>query len=294
MFSCFCGGLSFLALFCHVKCYEMKRSLEDSDLTEGHGGTKSRKSLEFVSEDGGAAGTVDIASCFGGEKVVETAKEIMRRKLLEKQEKQKKKKAETFEELDQLQSWHKELSAAGFSCEILILTSKHCLLEEFNQATQFPDRVLVLYPSDKQTYNHQTGPFHPVRLVVQANGTWTLQCPIYEHMVINEGKLHTRGQTSLLELAKDLLCDNRTLCPGMLEDFNELGYKPENIRIMAGPVRSVHARSCKIWHLPSSRQELVSSSTSRSNASDPCWKRVCTECLEVSRYVANKGQEKRG
>ena len=133
----------------------MKRSLEDSDLTEGHGGTKPRKSLEFDSEDGGAAGTVDSASCFGGEKVVETAKEIMRRKLLEKQEKQKKKKAETFEELDQLQSWHKDFSATGFSCEILILTSKHCPLDEFNQATQFPDRVLVLYPSDKQTYNHK-------------------------------------------------------------------------------------------------------------------------------------------
>ena len=50
----------------------------------------------------------------------------MRRKLLEKQEKQKKNKAETSEELDQLQSWHKELSAAGLSCEILIPTSKHC------------------------------------------------------------------------------------------------------------------------------------------------------------------------
>ena len=51
-------------------------------------------------------------------------------------------------------------------------------------------------------------------------------------MVINEGKLHTRGETCLLELARDLLCDDRTLCPGMLEDFNLLGYKPENIRIM--------------------------------------------------------------
>ena len=56
--------------------------------------------------------------------------------------------------------------------------------------------------------------------------------PIYEHMVINEGKLHTRGETFLLELARDLLCDDRTLCPGMLEDFNELGYKPENIGMM--------------------------------------------------------------
>ena len=61
VFSCFCGGLSFFALFCHVKCYKMKRSLEDSDLTEGHGGKKPMKSLEFDSEDGGAAGTVDIA-----------------------------------------------------------------------------------------------------------------------------------------------------------------------------------------------------------------------------------------
>ena len=159
----------------------MKRSLEDLDLTEGHGSTKPRKSLQFNSEDGGAAG---IVNSFRRQKEVETAKEIMRRKLLEKQEKQKKNKAEMSEELDQLQSWHKELSAAGFSCEILILTSKHCPLEESNQATQFPDHVLVLYPSDKQTYNHQTGPFHPVRLVVQGNGTWTLQCPIYEHMVI--------------------------------------------------------------------------------------------------------------
>ena len=47
----------------------MKRSLEDSDLTEGHGGTKPRKSLQqFDSEDGGAAGTVDSASRFGGQK----------------------------------------------------------------------------------------------------------------------------------------------------------------------------------------------------------------------------------
>ena len=40
----------------------------------------------------------------GGEKVVETAKEIMRRELQENQEKQKKKKAETSDGLDQLQS----------------------------------------------------------------------------------------------------------------------------------------------------------------------------------------------
>ena len=146
----------------------------------------------------------------------------------------------------------------------------------------------MLYPSEKQTYDHQTGPFHPVRLIAQANGTWTLQCPIYEHIVINEGNLPTLEETSLLELAKDLLCSDRTLCPGMLEDFNELGYKPENIRVIAGPVRSRHSNSCKIWHSPSSRQDSSSASYSRSNASDPRWKRVCADCLEVSRYVRKK------
>ena len=146
----------------------------------------------------------------------------------------------------------------------------------------------MLYPSEKQTYDHQTGLFHPVRLIVQTNGTWTLQCPIYEHIVINEGNLPTLEETSLLELAKDLLCSDRTLCPGKLEDFNELGYKPEKIRVMAGPVRSRHSNSCKIWHSPSSRQNSSSASNSRSNASDPRGKRVCAECLEVSRYVRKK------
>ena len=116
-------------------------------------------------------------------------------------------------------------------------------LEESEPATQFPGHVLVLYPSEKQTYDHQTGPFHPICLIVHANGTWTLQCPIYEHIVINEGNLPTLEETSLLKLAEDLLCSDRTFCHGMLEDFNELGYKPENIRVMAGPVRSRHSNS---------------------------------------------------
>ena len=62
---------------------------------------------------------------------------------------------------------------------------------------------------------------------------------------------------------------------------------------MAGPVISRHSNSCKILHSPSSRQDSSSASNSRSNASDPRRKRVCVECLEVSRYVRkrNKGQE---
>ena len=123
-------------------------------------------------------------------------------------------------------------------------------LPDSKPATQFPDRVLVLYPSDKQTYDPQTGPFHPVRLLVHVNGEWSLQWPIYEHICINKGQLPTLGTCSLIELAKDVLYGDRTLCPGMLEDFKDLGYKPKNIRVMSGPVRSIHANSFKIWHSP--------------------------------------------
>ena len=47
-------------------------------------------------------------------------KDILLRKLQEKQQN----KAEKSEVLDQLESWHKERSAAGFRVEILHLTSK--------------------------------------------------------------------------------------------------------------------------------------------------------------------------
>ena len=65
------------------------------------------KSLEFYCEDGDAAAwllALPKVRAVGGEKVVDTAKEIMPRKLLENQEKQKKKNAEISEGLDQLQS----------------------------------------------------------------------------------------------------------------------------------------------------------------------------------------------
>lgn len=131
----------------------------NSNLPEGKGQTKARKSLDLGCEDRGDC-HVDSVSGLGSEKDHEKGnlKDILRRKLQEKQQN----KAEKSGELDLLESWHKELAAAGFSVEILHLTSKHCPLKHSEPATQFPDCVLMLYPSDKQTYDHQTGPFHPV------------------------------------------------------------------------------------------------------------------------------------
>ena len=83
-------------------------------------------------------------------------------------------KPKNSEDLNHLQSWHKQRSATGFRVGIVHLISKPLR----SVATQFPDRMLVVRSQD---YDHQTGPFHPVRLVRlvhHVNGEWILQCPI--------------------------------------------------------------------------------------------------------------------
>ena len=149
----------------------MKRSLENCDLTEGHGDTKAWKSLEFDCEDGGATGTVESAS--GWRRKSSWNSEINHAKKTTRESREaKEEKSRNVWGIRPTAKLAQGLSAAGFSCDILFLTSKHCPLEESEPTAQFPDQVLVLYPSEKQTYDHQTGPFHPVRLVVQANSTW--------------------------------------------------------------------------------------------------------------------------
>ena len=84
----------------------MKRSVGISDLAIGQGPTKWRKSLDLD-------GDVDSASGLGEEKEDHEAK-TSRWKLQEKQQN----KSVSSVDLDQLESWHKELSAAGFSVGI--------------------------------------------------------------------------------------------------------------------------------------------------------------------------------
>ena len=81
---------------------------------------------------------IDSASDLDSEKDHEKVnlKDILQRKLQEKQQN----KAEKSEDLDQLESGHKELSAAGFSVEMSHITSKHCPLEDSAPATQSSDQ----------------------------------------------------------------------------------------------------------------------------------------------------------
>lgn len=150
----------------------------------------------------------------------------------------------------------------------------------------FPEHVFVVYPSQLHTFTHQTG--HSSLFVSSCMETEVdLQCLIYEHLIIQSGRVQESG--NLVELTRDLLSGDKTLCPGIMEDFPDFGYVPKGLRVMDGTITTIHAKSCMIWHVPSSRQNI----SSRSNSSDPRWRRVCSECLKFTWYVKKRVKTKK-
>ena len=261
----------------------MKRSTDESDLSDGQR-RKSAISLDF--------GLQRSAECEGSEAderncatTSSSINDVLRRKLLQKKTSNSAEVTAKATRLERLERWHRDLKSAGFCGELTSLTSKHSPFEDVDHTT-IPDRVLVLYPSLIHTYDVKTGPFQPVRLVIYVDGAWSLQCPIFEHTVITSGELPTLETSQVIELAKGLLHANHTLCPGLLEDFTSLGYVPDNVRVMGGPVRNAHAKSCRIWHIPS--QNIPSK-----RESDPRLKRVCAECRELARYIKKRMKSKK-
>lgn len=239
---------------------------------------KGRKHSNFARDKQATSSSVDVNADLN--RVVERVeiKSILRKKLQDKT-----KSSVAF----LLEKWKSELSAAGFNCEILHLTKKHSPVEDAEDPLAvFPERVLVVYPSELHTFTHQTGPFQPVRLMVYGYGKWSLQSPIYEHLIINSGRVEE--SVNLVELATDLLSSDKTLCPGIMQDFSNFGYVPKGLRVMDGAITTTHAKSCMIWHVPSSRRNIAS----RSNSSDPRWRRVCSECLKVTWYVKKRVKAK--
>ena len=242
---------------------------------------KGRKHSNFARDEQATSSSVDVNADLN--RVVERVqiKSILRKKLQDKT-----KSSVAF----LLEKWKSERSAAGFNCEILHLTKKHSPVEEAEYPLAvFPERVFVVYPSELHIYNtytHQTGPFQPVRLIVYGDGKWSLQCPIYEHLIINSGRVEE--SVNFVELATDLLSSYKTLRPGIMEDFSNFGYVPKGLRVMDGAITTTHAKSFMIWHVPSSGRNIAS----RSNLSDPRWRRVCSECLKVARYVKKRMKAK--
>ena len=49
-------------------------------------------------------------------------------------------------------------------------------------------------------------------------------------MIINSGRVEESG--NLVELTRDLLSGDKTLCPRIMEDFSDFGYVPKGLRVM--------------------------------------------------------------
>lgn len=155
-------------------------------------------------------------------------KDVLRSRLLEKKTSSSAEVTAKEDRLELLEKWHRDQKSAGFSVDLTSLTAKHSPFEDVDPTT-IPDCVLMLYPSDIHTFHVQTGPFQLVRLVIHGDGAWSLHCPIFEHTVINSGKLLTLETSRVTELAQEILHGKHTLSPGILKDFSFLGYVPENM-----------------------------------------------------------------
>jgi len=142
-------------------------------------------------------------------------------------------------------------------------------------------------------FDSSTGPFQAVRLIIFPDGEWRLDSPIYEHRVITSGTFRLPElkvvPKEVMELVKNHLSEKHVLCPGLLgvgDLQNELGYIPQTVRLINGPITTVHSKRCKIWHIPARNFK------SKADESDPRHQRVCGECLISNRYVSKAVQKK--
>ena len=193
------------------KKQKMKRVGDKLNLSEGERGSKSRQTLNFALADrDGIEGNASFSSS-----ISQTAREKLKRKFLQKKDCKN-------DGTEILENWLREILAAGLFGEILDLTFEHSPFESSDKIA-IPARVLMLYLSEKHTYYNQTGPFRPVRLIVNVDSSWSLQCPVYEHEIIKSGKLQESANGAVVNLAKKFLYSHQTLCPGFLEDYKALG-----------------------------------------------------------------------
>ena len=106
-------------------------------------------------------------------------------------------------------------------------------------------------------FDSSTGPFQAVCLLISPDCEWRLDSPTYKHHVITSGTFKLPASKvfakEVMDLAKEHLSERHVLCTGLLgvvDVQSELGYIPETVRLINGPVTTVHSKRCKIWHIP--------------------------------------------
>lgn len=128
-----------------------KCSGDGLNLSEREQVSKSRKMLNFAPADrNGTEGNTNSSSSIDDVASSETAREKLKRKLLQKNG------------VGISESWLWRILATSLVGKISDLTLEHSPFESSNEIGS----VLTLYPSEKHTYDKQTVPFQPVRLIV--------------------------------------------------------------------------------------------------------------------------------
>ena len=199
---------------------------------------------------------------------------------------------------ERLREWSQVVTSAGYFCEVRSLMSDlspfpESVVEQ-KAATHEPRLALFIYHSKHLMFDSSTGPFQAVRLIIFPDGEWRLDSPIYEHYVIACGTFRMPESKVVpkvvMELAMKHLSEKHVLCPGLLgivDLQSELGYIPQTVRLISGPITTVHSKKCKIWHIPATNLKPTA------DESDPRHRRVCGECLISNRYMGKAIQKKR-
>jgi len=204
-----------------------------------------------------------------------------------------KKQASQLSDKENLEHGKVALESAGFKCEIVNITTNNSpFLEDEGSPNErhVPLQVLIIHASKVYSHHYKTGPFQPVRLVVYTDGSWKIQCQIYDYIEVSSGKLDKLDPTKLVVIASTELSPHHVLCPGILkqgdEVESEVGYFPKNLRKVSS-VNTVHSSKCKVWHVPSRKQQKKWTSSS-----DPRWSRLCTECCDSRTYIKRRSKKR--
>lgn len=279
----------------------MKRSTDDIE-----GTAKAKEPRLEVDESGecsssaaeGSEGCVKSISSSAVKEALRRSLNFRKERKLLQEELEESSLKESCESDERLQEWSRVLTSAGFFCEVRSLVSDlspfpESLVEEGPVAHQRRFALLIFH-SKHLMFDSSTGPFQAVRLIFFSDGEWRLDSSIYEHRIIARGTFNLPESKALpeeiTELAKQYLTDQHVLCPGLVgvDDIeSELGYTPKTVRLINGPVTTVHSKTCKIWHIPAKN---VKSKRDESNCRHH---RMCGECLIGTRYVSKALQKKR-
>lgn len=138
-------------------------------------------------------------------------KSLLKDKLLKTQSA----KSQSMKENKQIEDWYAYAKSSGYAGEIVLLTDEHSPFL-YEGRDRFPESALVVYVINEHSYSDETGPFRPVRLIIFPDGSWRLQCTIYEFKNVAEGQLNSANSADLIALVSKWFTSSHMLCPGLL------------------------------------------------------------------------------